>query len=87
MKLTKSVIDRLPFAEKGQIYHWDSDFPGFGIRIGASAKSYVVERRVNASRDAREAGAFAAQADLTFCVPHPECRMPFGRNPHRLACR
>src|SRR6266446_273199 len=47
LKLTKTVVDRIPFAQSRQVYHWDTEFPGFGIRIGSYSKSYVVERRVN----------------------------------------
>lgn len=46
-KLTKSVIDRLPFAEKGmQVDHWDSELKGFGIRVSATAKTFFVMKRV-----------------------------------------
>lgn len=46
-KLTKSVIDRLPFAEKGkQVDYWDSDLKGFGIRVSATAKTFFVMKRV-----------------------------------------
>ncbi len=47
-KLTKSVIDRLPFAEAGKRYEaWDSDLKGYGVRVSASEKTFIVMRRVN----------------------------------------
>lgn len=39
-RLTKSVIDRLPFAEKGQVAYCDEDLPGF---YGVVAKSHSSE--------------------------------------------
>lgn len=46
-KLTKSVIDRLPFAEKGmQVDYWDSELKGFGVRVSATAKTFFVMKRV-----------------------------------------
>jgi integrase len=47
VKLTKSVVDRIPLVQSGQAYFWDTEFPGFGVRIGTTSKSYFVERRVN----------------------------------------
>ncbi len=47
LKLTKSVIDRLPFAEKGkQVDHWDSELKGFGVRVSATAKTFFAMKRV-----------------------------------------
>lgn len=47
-KLTKVVVDGLPFTEKGQqkIY-WDSELSGFGVRVTAGAKTYIVQARVD----------------------------------------
>ncbi len=47
-KLTKTVVDRLPYAELGKRYEaWDSDLKGFGVRVSSSEKTYIVMRRVN----------------------------------------
>jgi integrase len=47
-KLTKSVVDRLSFADKGsQLDYWDSDMKGFGVRVSAISKTYFVMKRVN----------------------------------------
>lgn len=46
-KLTKSVIDSLPFTEKGkQVDYWDSELKGFGIRVSSTVKSFFVMKRV-----------------------------------------
>jgi len=46
-KLTKSVIDRLAFAEPGNRYEaWDSDLKGFGVRVSASEKTFIVFKRI-----------------------------------------
>ena len=46
-KLTKSVIDRLPYAETGQRYEcWDSDLKGYGVRVSSTDKTYFVMKRV-----------------------------------------
>lgn len=48
MRLTELAIRKLPYLETGQRTYWDASTPGFGLRVGARTKSYVVmfgERR------------------------------------------
>jgi integrase len=48
IKITKTVVEKLPFAEKGkQIDYYDSVLPAFGIRVSATSKVYFVRKRVN----------------------------------------
>jgi len=47
MKLTKTIVDGLPFSHKGQKIYWDDTVQGLGVRVTKSAKSYVVQGRVN----------------------------------------
>ncbi|MGD0234618.1 MAG: integrase family protein [Syntrophorhabdales bacterium] len=48
IKISKSTVDRLPFAPKGeQIDYFDSELKGFGSRVSATAKTYFVLKRVN----------------------------------------
>ncbi len=46
MKLTKSVVDKLAFTEKGQVFHWDDELPGFGLYIGTKSKTWCVQQRI-----------------------------------------
>lgn len=47
-KFTKKSINDLPFADKGkQDDYWDSELKGFGCRVAATTKTYIVMSRVN----------------------------------------
>jgi integrase len=46
-KLTKSLIDRTALTVSGQKIVRDSELQGFGIRVGVTAKTYFVEKRVD----------------------------------------
>ncbi|MES2251639.1 MAG: Arm DNA-binding domain-containing protein [Pseudomonadota bacterium] len=45
-KLTKSLIDSLPLVETGQVTVMDTITPGFGIRVGAKSKTFIVVKRL-----------------------------------------
>ena len=48
MRLTKTVVERLPLPEKESTPYWDDELSGFGVRIWASGKrSYIVQGRAN----------------------------------------
>lgn len=49
MKLTNTKAKSLPApTDKGQVFHWDSETRGFGLRItSAGAKSWIAQGRVN----------------------------------------
>jgi len=48
IKLTKTAVDRIPFAEKGkQIDYYDSELPAFGVRVSATSKTYFVRKWIN----------------------------------------
>jgi integrase len=46
LHLTKSAVEALPFAEKGQKIFRDEQLLGFGLVVGAKSKTYIVEARV-----------------------------------------
>lgn len=46
MKLTKSVVDKLEFTEKGQAFYWDDEIPGFGMYVGTKSKTWCVQQRI-----------------------------------------
>lgn len=51
IKLTKTMVEDLPFAEKGkQADYFDSQLEGFGIRVSATGKKYFVRRTVAGKR-------------------------------------
>ncbi|WP_018719755.1 tyrosine-type recombinase/integrase [Arhodomonas aquaeolei] len=48
IKLTKTAVERLEPPEKGERLVWDTNLPGFGVRVVPSGtRSYIVQRRVN----------------------------------------
>lgn len=46
IRLTKRTIDALPFNRSGQSLYRDTELPGFGLRVGARSKVFIVERQV-----------------------------------------
>ncbi|MBR1070229.1 integrase [Bradyrhizobium japonicum] len=44
---TKTAVDAIPYSEKGQAVHWDTELTGFGILAGARQKTFILERRIN----------------------------------------
>lgn len=48
MKFTKSNIDKLALPKPGErVLLWDSDLPGFGLRVTPSGKMYIAQSRVD----------------------------------------
>lgn len=43
---TKTAVDQIPLLERGQTIYWDTDLTGFGVRVGAREKTFIVERRI-----------------------------------------
>lgn len=42
-KLTKSLIDSIPYPDSGQMFYRDSELKGFGLRVGTGSKVYFAE--------------------------------------------
>ena len=47
IRLTRKFIDALEYPQSGQIIYRDTMLPGFGLRVGAKSKTYIVESQVN----------------------------------------
>lgn len=47
LRLTRRLIDELPFCESGQILYRDTVLSGFGLRVGSRSKVYFVEGQVD----------------------------------------
>lgn len=56
IKLTQKQVNSIPYAEKGQQFYWDSTLPGFGVKVGISSKTFIVQREVNGKVKRRKIG-------------------------------
>jgi integrase len=52
MKLTKSNIDKKASPPKGDAFYWDTELKGFGLRVNAAGKSFIVQGRIGSGRTA-----------------------------------
>lgn len=46
-KLTKNLIDSIPYPESGQVFYRDTELKGFGVRVGTGSKVYIAEGKVD----------------------------------------
>lgn len=46
-KLTKAVVEKIPFEKSGQVFYRDSELTGFGLRVGKTAKVYFSEGKLH----------------------------------------
>lgn len=47
LRLTRRTVDDIPHPQRGQAIYRDTMLPGFGVRVGAKSKTYIVEGQVN----------------------------------------
>lgn len=47
LRLTRRTVDDIPYPQRGQAIYRDTMLPGFGVRVGAKSKTYIVEGQVN----------------------------------------
>jgi len=52
-KLTEPVVKSTPFPEKGQVFIWDSEIKGFGLRVSQQTKSFIAEKRLEGTGKTR----------------------------------
>lgn len=46
-KLTKTLVDSIPYPESGQVFYRDAELKGFGLRVGTGSKVYIAEGKVD----------------------------------------
>lgn len=46
VKITKAAVDGMEHPEKGQLLHMDEALKGFGVLVGAKAKTYIAQRDI-----------------------------------------
>lgn len=46
-KLTKTLVDSIPYPESGQLFYRDAELKGFGLRVGTGSKVYIAEGKVD----------------------------------------
>lgn len=46
-KLLRTAIDAAPYTERGQYYLWDTEYKGFGVRIGKDTKTFILKTQMN----------------------------------------
>lgn len=46
-KLTKTLIDSIPYPESSQVFYRDTELKGFGVRVGTGSKVYIAEGKVD----------------------------------------
>ena len=47
IKITKSVVEKLPNPPQGQDFYRDDTLVGFGLYAGTQSKTFYVEKRIN----------------------------------------
>lgn len=88
LKLTKTAVEKLKFPAGAttktgkpltQIIFWDTDLPGFGVRMTANSvtKTYVLQQRVKGSRQERNI-SLGRHGEPTFRVGDTARTYPFG---------
>lgn len=46
VKITKAIVDKIPFTEKGQILFSDSELRGFYLVVGSQSKTYIAQKDI-----------------------------------------
>ena len=46
-RLTKRIVESIPFPISGQAFYRDAELKGFGLRVGAKSKVYIAEGKLN----------------------------------------
>jgi Arm DNA-binding domain len=73
IKLTKAVVDKLPYPKNGQELYFDSELKGFGLCVGKRAKTYFVQASVDNDRVRHKIGRhniFTAEMAREEAIKH-----------------
>jgi integrase len=46
LKLTKTAVGSLPFSAEHQTLYWDTELPGFGLRVCKNSKTFIAQGRL-----------------------------------------
>lgn len=77
VRLTKTLVDKLPSPASGQHFFRDADLKGFGIRITANGvKSFIIEKRINGRVRRQTIGRFG---ELTVEQARIHARQELGK--------
>lgn len=52
-KLTKTLVESLPYPDDGQMFYRDSELKGFGVRVGTGSKVYFAEGKIGGNKTVR----------------------------------
>jgi integrase len=58
IKLTKYIVEKIPYTESGQIFYRDSELKGFGLRVGTSTKTFFCEKKIAGKAERVTVGTF-----------------------------
>lgn len=75
-KLTKRLIDSIPFSHTGQLFLRDTELPGFALRVTKGSKTFVLEKRIQGRMRRITIGPFGP---LTLEQARKEARELIGR--------
>ncbi len=65
VRLTKTLVDNLQPTAKGQAFLWDSEIPGFAVRITPTGiKAWIVQMRVRGGKERRMAVGLCSKVPL-----------------------
>ena len=55
MRIIKSEVDKIKFSDR-DVFYWDDELKGFGIKTTATSKTYIIQGRVNSKSIRRKIG-------------------------------
>lgn len=56
LKITQAVVNDMRHPDEGQVFYWDTEKTGFGVRIGKKRKAYIFQRDVRGKSERHTIG-------------------------------